>query len=62
MGRVLSVLVFGGAGFWLGAYYRVPPWVLWSLLVLGTLMWILGEWLERRETKRGEDHDETSRL
>jgi hypothetical protein len=53
MGRVLSVLFFGGAGFWLGAYYRVPPWVIWSLLVLGTLMWILGEWLERRETKKG---------
>ena len=51
------MILCGSAGFWLGANYQVPEWMLWSLVILGTLMWILGEWIERRETRREQDHD-----
>ena len=59
MRMIWAVMLCGGAGFWLGAHYRVPQWGLWSLVVLGALMWILGEWLERREGRKEHDHDET---
>lgn len=59
MRRIWSMILCGSAGFWLGANYQVPEWMLWSLVVLGTLMWILGEWIERRETRREQDHDRT---
>ena len=54
MGRILLVIICGGVGFWLGVHRLVPLWAIVVLLILGTGLWCLGEWLERKEA-HGDD-------
>lgn len=57
MRRICVGLICGGAGVWLGGKYQVPQWMLWSLLVLGTLTWGLARWMEWREAGKERNHD-----
>ena len=52
------VVLCGGAGFLLGAQYQVPQWVLWPLLVLGTVTWGLAKWMEWRKDRTERNHDQ----
>lgn len=49
MKLLLMIVFFGGLGYWVGANYSVPLWLIVILLVLGTGAWGLAEWKERQE-------------
>lgn len=35
----------------IGSQYQMPQWIMWALLVLGTIMWCLSKWMDRSEEK-----------
>ena len=49
MRTVLLCLGLAIAGFCVGSRWPAPLWVIVLLWVVGVALWVMAEWLERRE-------------
>jgi hypothetical protein len=54
VGRLWLGIGCAGAGFWIGANRLLPLWAIVALAVLGAVLWVLAEYLERREDKNND--------
>jgi hypothetical protein len=48
MGLLFALLSSGGFGYWVGRQGLLPNWAVIALLVIGTGLWVIAEWLERK--------------
>lgn len=57
MGLFCVVMLCGALGFWLSDEYQVPQWLMWSMLVLGTALWVIAKLMEVREARSEGNND-----